>query len=111
MSDVPSVRRGDVVITALPDPLGNEIGKRRPFVVVSPDEMNVDETTYFIAPLTTGHHPYHFRVPCKFAGRKGHVVLDQMVAADAQRVGRAVGKLPANTVLQMLARLREVFAE
>ena len=111
MSDAPVVRRGDIVITALPDPLGSEIGKRRPFVVVSPDEMNVGETTYFIAPLTTGYHPYHFRVPCKFAGRKGYVVLDQMVAADAQRVGQAVGKLPAKTVLEVLERLREVFED
>ena len=50
----------------------------RPCVIVSPDELNVYLRTFIVAPLTTGGHPYPFRVPCRFGRRAGHVVLDQI---------------------------------
>ena len=111
MSESVALRRGDVVITALPDPLRREIGKRRPFVVVSPDELNALGDTYLVAPLTTGHHPYVYRVPCRFAGRKGHVVLDQMIVVDSSRTSRPVGTLVPAALREVLTALREMFAE
>lgn len=111
MSESVTLRRGDVVIIALADPVHREIGKRRPFVVVSPDELNMLGGTHLVAPLTTGHHPYIYRVPCQFAGRKGHVVLDQMIVVDSSRTSQSVGRLVPAALREVLAALRDMFEE
>ena len=71
-----AVRRGDVFLVDLDPTLGDEIQKTRPCVVVSPDELNVHLRTFIVAPLTTGSHRYPFRVPLRFQGKSGHIVLD-----------------------------------
>lgn len=106
-----TIRRGDVVIAGFRDATGAEIRKRRPYVVVSPDEQNDAGTMYIVAPLTTGHHPYVSRVPCKFAGRQGHVVLDQIQAVYSSRMSGVVGHLGPANLRAVLAHLREMFKE
>lgn len=106
----PAVQRGDVLLISLNPTRSSEIRKTRPCLVVSPDELNAHITTYIVAPLTTGGHAYPFRVPCRFAGKVGHVVLDQLRAIDQERVVRKLGRLPAGTVNHALAVLQEMFA-
>lgn len=103
-------RRGDVFLVALDPTLGREIKKTRPCVVVSPDELNEHLTTVMIAPMTTGRHPYPFRVPCRFRKRSGVVVLDQLRTVDTRRLVRRLGKLSAQTVSRSLSVLQEMFA-
>lgn len=74
-------RRGEVHLVALSPTRGQEIRKTRPGVVVSPDELNAHLGTFLAAPITTGGHPYPFRVECTFQGRDGFIVLDQVRAA------------------------------
>ena len=64
-----AVRRGDVYLVELNPARGREIRKTRPCVVVSPDELNTHLGTFIIAPLTTGSHPYPFRLPCRLPAR------------------------------------------
>lgn len=104
------VARGDVVLVALDPTLGREIRKTRPCVVVSPNELNGALSTFIVAPLTTGSHPYPFRVPCRFAGQSGHVVLDQIRTVDRVRLSRKVGRLGPSTLDRVLAVLQEMFA-
>ena len=111
MSDGEAVRRGDVIVAEMSDARGREIRKRRPYVVVSPDDMNAARFTYLAAPLTTGHHPYRFRVPCEVLGRRGHVVLDQLYTIDARAVRRPVARIGPATVRAALLLLREMFAD
>ena len=58
--------RGDVYLIHLDPTRGSEIRKTRPCVVVSPDELNAHLRTVIVAPMTTGGHPYPFRVGCRF---------------------------------------------
>ena len=111
MTDLAPVHRGDVVIADFVDARGREIRKRRPYVVVSPDDLNAVQWTYILAPLTTGHHPYRYRVPCQVSGRAGHVVLDQLRMIDAERVGKPVTKLKPAALQDVLAGLRDMFAD
>ena len=83
-----SVHRGEVFLVSLGPTRGGEIRKMRPRVIVSPDELNVYLRTFIVAPLTTGGHPYPFRVPCRFGRRAGHVVLDQIRTVDRERLVR-----------------------
>ena len=104
------VRRGEVHLVSLAPTRGSEIRKTRPCVVVSPDELNVHLRTYLVAPLTTGSHAYPFRVPCRFRGRSGHVVLDQVRAVDRERLVGRLGRLSPRALERSLQVLREMFA-
>jgi mRNA interferase MazF len=105
-----AVRRGEVFLIDLNPTRGSEIRKTRPCAIVSPDELNAHVGTFIVAPLTTGGHRYPFRIPCKFAGRSGHIVLDQIRTVDHQRLVRRLGKLAPQTLQQALSVLQEMFA-
>jgi len=103
------VRRGDVFLVSLDPARGGEIQKTRPCVVVSPDELNSYLRTFIVAPLTTGGHSYPFRIPCRFEGRAGYVVIDQIRTVDRERLVRRLGKLPPSTLGHILAISQEMF--
>lgn len=105
-----AVRRGEVFLVSLSPTRGSEIRKTRPCVVVSPDELNAHLRTLIVAPLTTGGHAYPFRVPCRFKGRAGHVVLDQIRTVDRERLVHPLGRLSPGTLGRALAVLQEMFA-
>lgn len=105
-----AVSRGEVYLVDLDPARGGEIRKTRPCAVVSPDELNGHLHTYIVAPLTTGSHPYPFRIPCRFRGKSGHVVLDQIRTVDRDRLVKRLGQLGPQTLLKTLDVLQEMFA-
>lgn len=109
MVDTP-IRRGEVYLVELNPTRGREIRKTRPCVVVSPDELNAHMGTFIIAPLTTGSHPYPFRIACRFAGKQGHLVLDQLRTVDRGRIVKRLGALTSPTLAKALAVLQEMFS-
>ena len=104
------VQRGDVVLVSLHPAKGSEIRKTRPRIIISPDELNVHLNTFIVAPLTTGSHPYPFRLPCQFEGKAGFVVLDQIRAVDRARLVRRLGTLSPQILGRILETLQEMFA-
>ena len=106
----PAVRRGDVYLVAFNPTRGREIQKNRPCAVVSPDELNAHLGTFLVVPLTTGTHRYPFRLPCRFAGKSGFLVLDQLRVIDRERLVKRLGRLPPQPLAQALKGLREMFA-
>jgi mRNA interferase MazF len=104
------VSRGDVFLVSLDPARGGKIQKTRPCVIVSPDELNTYLRTIIVAPLTTGGHHYPFRVPCRFEGRAGYVVIDQIRTVDRKRLVRRLGMLSSSTLSRVLAILQEMFA-
>jgi mRNA interferase MazF len=105
-----SPRRGDVYLVRLNPTRGSEIRKTRPCVVVSPDELNAHLQTFIVAPLTTGGHPYPFRIPSRFGGKDGHVILDQVRVVDRARLAKRLGALTEPTLRKVLGVLQEMFA-
>jgi mRNA interferase MazF len=110
LAAAPALRRGDVFLVDLDPTRGGEIRKMRPCVVVSPDELNEHLGTVIVAPLTTGGHPYPFRVACRFGGTPGYVVVDQVRTVDRQRLVRRLGALGPTTLGRVLAVLQEMFS-
>jgi mRNA interferase MazF len=102
--------RSDVFLVNLDPTVGSEIRKTRPCLVVSPDEMNRHIRTVIVAPMTRKGHAYPTRVPCRFRGRAGQVVLDQIRTVDAARLVRKRGRLDGATGARVLAVLAEMFA-
>ncbi|HUF12654.1 MAG TPA: type II toxin-antitoxin system PemK/MazF family toxin, partial [Longimicrobiales bacterium] len=82
----------------------------RPCVVVSPDEMNTAIRTYIVAPMTTKGRDYPTRIECRFQGKSGQVVLDQIRTIDRIRVVKKLGRLSQATGARVLATLGEMFA-
>ena len=78
--------------------------------MVSPDELNAHLRTFIVAPLTTGGHSYPFRVSCRFGGKSGRVVLDQIRTVDRERLVKRLGALSPAVLAQGLSVLREMFA-
>ena len=103
-------RRFDVYLINLDPTVGSEIQKTRPCVVISPDEMNRHIRTVIIAPLTSKGRGYPTRVDCRFQGKTGQVVLDQIRAVDRARLIKKLGTLPAPVRGDVLDRLAELFA-
>jgi mRNA interferase MazF len=104
------VNRFDVYLVTLDPTLGSEIQKTRPCLVVSPDEMNHHIRTVIVAPMTTKGQPYPTRVPCRFKGKAGQIVLDQIRTVDKTRLVRRLGRLDPKTGMNALALLAELFA-
>jgi mRNA interferase MazF len=84
--------------------------KTRPCVVVSPNELNAHLHTCIVAPLTSTSKAYPFRVPCRFEGRSGQIVLDLLRTVDRERLLRRLGRVSKAVETQTLALLQELFA-
>jgi mRNA interferase MazF len=106
-----AVNRFDVYLINLDPTVGSEIQKTRPCLIVSPDEINHNIRTAIIAPLTTKGQPYPTRVACRFKGKNGQVVLDQIRTVVQSRLIKRLGKIDAKTAAVVLDVLQEMFAQ
>ncbi len=104
------VRRFDVYLVNLDPTIGSEIKKTRPCVVISPDEMNQYIATAIVAPMTTKGRSYPSRVECRFQGKDGQIVLDQIRTVDKVRLVRRLGRIDESTQSDVLMVLAEMFA-
>ena len=104
------IKRFDVLLVNLDQTIGSEIKKARPCVVISPDEANVHLRTVIVAPMTTRGRAYPTRVACRFKGKQGQIVLDQIRATDKQRAIRKLGRVSSETQSRILSSLEEMFA-
>ncbi len=102
--------RFDVFLVNLDPTKGREIKKTRPCLIISPDEMNRFISTVMIAPMTTKSHDFPTRVSCKFQGKNGFIVLDQIRTIDKIRLIKKLGKIRNNAQSEVLAILNEIFA-
>jgi mRNA interferase MazF len=105
------VKRGEVWLVRLDPTEGREIQKTRPCVIVSPPEIHDHLSTVMAAPMTTGSRPAGFRVPVKFGGKEGLILLEQIRALDKKRLVRRWGAIDRKELAVVLATLREMFAD
>lgn len=105
-----AINRFEVYLVNLDPTVGSEIKKTRPCLVISPDEINHNIRTVIVAPLTTRGQAYPTRVPCRFKGKIGQVVLDQIRTVDRSRLIKMLGKIDAKTSAAVLEVLQEMFA-
>lgn len=106
-----AISRFEVYLINLDPTVGSEIRKTRPCLVVSPNEMNRAIRTTIVAPMTTNTREYPTRVSCRFRGKDGQVVLDQLRAVDRARLVRNLGRVDRLTAGKVLQRLQEMFAQ
>jgi|SRR5581483_3491642 mRNA interferase MazF len=105
------VKRFDIYLVNLDPTVGSEIKKTRPCLILSPDEMNRHIATVIIAPMTTKGRSYPTRAVCRFQGKDGQIVLDQLRTVDKGRLIKRLGRVSAATQKEVLTVLAEMFAE
>ena len=105
-----TAKRFEVYLVNLDPTIGSEIQKTRPCLIISPDEMNSFIKTVIVAPMTTRGTAYPTRVRCKFQGKQGQVVLDQIRTVDKTRLVRKLGKIDRVKQAEVLSALGEMFA-
>ena len=104
------VQRFDIFLINLDPTIGSEIKKTRPYLIISPDEMNRHIRTVIVAPMTTAGKDYPTRVPCKFQGKKGQIVLDQIRTIDKSRLIKKLGAIDPQTQVDVISILQRLFA-
>ncbi len=105
------VNQYNVYLVNLDPTVGHEIKKTRPCLVISPDEMNHNIDTVIIAPMTTKSHSYPTRIPVKFDGKKGWIVLDQIRTVDNIRLVKHLGKITKKEVSEVKKIIKEMLVD
>jgi mRNA interferase MazF len=88
------VRRGDVHRFRVPKGSGHEQQGERFGVVVQADEL-LPRSVVLVAPTSRSARPASFRPEVDVAGQSTRVLVEQLGAVDAQRLGTRVGQLTA----------------
>lgn len=101
----------DIILVNLDPTLGSEIKKIRPYVVISPNEINNNLRTITIAPMTTKSRKYPTRVRVKHNKQNGWVVIDQIRTIDKIRVIKNLGSLSDNEILLCKQVIKETFVD
>jgi mRNA interferase MazF len=104
------INRFEIYLVSLDPTIGSEIKKTRPCVVLSPDELNRHIRTVILAPMTTKGQAYPTRISCRFQGKDGQIVLDQIRTVDRARLIKKLGRIDTNTAASVLEVLQELFA-
>ena len=105
------INQYDVYLVNLDPTVGHEIKKTRPCLVISPDEMNNNISTVIIAPMTTKSHSYPTRIPVKFEGKNGWIVLDQIRTVDNIRLVKRLGQISKKEILAVKKILKEMLVD
>ncbi len=103
------ISRFQVWLVGLNPTKGKEINKTSPCVIISPSEMDA-LSTVIVAPMTTKGFQFPSRIECKFKGKEGLILLDQVRAVDKSRLIKKMGTLDKNTQLQVCETLQELFS-
>lgn len=106
-----AVTQYNVYLVNLDPTVGHEIKKVRPCLVISPDEMNNNISTGIIAPMTTKSHLYPTRVPLKFGGKDGWIVLDQIRTVDKIRLVKELGKINNSEIQKVKGIIKEMLVD
>ena len=101
------MKRGEVYWVNLDPTVGGEVKKRRPAVILSPDEMNRSLAVVIVAPITSSRKPWPTRVDVKLGGKSGQMMLDQIRTVDKSRLMKRIVEIE---IAEALAALQIMFA-
>ena len=88
------MQRGDVHRFKLPKGVGHEQEGERYGIVVQSDAL-LPRSVVVVAPTSQSARPASFRPEVTVVGGRTRVLVEQLGAVDAQRLGRRIGHLTA----------------
>jgi len=106
------IRRFEIRWTDLNPLRGAEMGKARPAVIVSRDEMNDRLQTVVVCPLTSRLHPaWRSRLPVVCGGHPSEIAVDQIRTISRSRLGRKAGLLSPDEAAALGRLIAEMYGE
>ena len=105
------LKQYQIVLVNLDPTLGSEMKKRRPCVIISPNERNKFLNTIVVAPMTSSSKSYPTRVDVIHDQKKGSIVLDQIRTVDRQRIIKILGNLSDKEITKVKLVLKETFVD
>lgn len=88
------MRRGEVYRFRIPKGIGHEQQGERYGVIVQADEL-LPRSVVLVAPTSRSARPASFRPEVEVKGDITRVLVEQVGAVDAQRLGKRIGHLTA----------------
>ena len=101
------MKRGEVYWVNLDPTVGSEVKKRRPAVILSPDEMNRRLPVVIVAPITSSKKPWPTRADVTLSGKAGQIMLDQIRTVDKSRLMKRIAEVE---IVDALDALQIMFA-
>lgn len=101
----------DIVIVNLAPTVGSEIRKIRPYVIVSPNEMNRHLATVVVCPITSQSKNYPTRVSFDLDRQVNWIVIDQVRTIDKSRITKTIGHLDDETIGYVKGVLKETYVD
>ena len=105
------LKQYQIVLVNLDPTVGSEMKKTRPYVVISPNEMNKYLQTIVVAPMTSSTKTYPTRVEINHDMKKCWIVLDQIRTVDRQRIIKVLGNLTEKENAKVKEVLRETYVD
>ncbi len=105
------IKQYDIYWVTLDHAVGKKMKKRRPCVIISPDEMNNYIGTVIIAPLTSTIRLYPSRINYKLDGRSCTIALDQIKTIDKTRLQSRISHLALITIKQIKQAMEDIFCK
>ena len=101
------LKRGDIYAARFGKPAGRAQTRSRPAVVLQADGM-AGWSTVIVAPLSASARPSVVRPAVALKGTETRVLLESMRALDTGRIGRRLGSLSADELIDVNTALRKV---
>ncbi len=101
----------EIVVVNLDPTVGSEIKKKRPCVIVSPNEMNKNVATIVVCPITSQSKNYPTRVSFDLEGQTNWIVIDQIRTIDKSRVTKSIGHLDGEAIGQVKSVIKETYVD
>jgi mRNA interferase MazF len=106
------IRRFEIRWTDMNPTRGAEMGKARPAVIVSKDDLNACLQTVVICPLTSRLHPrWKSRLPVTCESRAAEIAVDQIRTVSRARLGRKLGSLSDIDAAALARLLVEMYGD
>lgn len=105
------IKQYDVWWATLDPTIGKEMKKTRPWVIISPDEMNQYIETVIIAPCTSTFRLYPSRIKLKLQNKSCTIALDQIKTIDKSRLKNKISHLELETIKQIKQTIEEIFCK
>ena len=89
--------------------IGAEIKKRRPCLIISPNELNYLNTR-ITAPITSKGFEAPYRVDLKKKKKKARILCDQIRCVSTERIVEKIANLDAKNTAKVKQILKTMFA-
>ena len=89
--------------------IGAEIKKRRPCLIISPNELNYLNTR-IIAPITSKGFEATYRVDFTLLDKKARILCDQIICVSTERFVEKIADLDVKNISKVKQILKTMFA-